>query len=260
MVKGGLLADKERMEKDFVKWIDADAARKAKYGDVIPAINALTRRAREDARAQRAPHGARCGRHGSARRSAPADPLPLLDREGEEGRRPRPGVPGAQLDPPARVAGARPAHARPEGRPRAHGYALADVAKLRPDAADRRPRQGDRPEAGHSGGRRRQGDRRVAGQDDRGHEDLRQGLPDVALRQVDVGPRRDEGLDGDARGRALPAAGGEPREEQGARGRDLPPRAALRRGAPREERRPRLARRELHAPRHVRQGPRRSGA
>ncbi|HQQ76794.1 MAG TPA: S46 family peptidase [Thermoanaerobaculia bacterium] len=42
MVKGGLLADKERMEKDFVKWIDADAARKAKYGDVIPAINALT--------------------------------------------------------------------------------------------------------------------------------------------------------------------------------------------------------------------------
>ncbi|MEO8054443.1 MAG: S46 family peptidase [Acidobacteriota bacterium] len=42
MVKGGLLSDKERMEKDFVKWIDADAARKAKYGDVIPAISALT--------------------------------------------------------------------------------------------------------------------------------------------------------------------------------------------------------------------------
>jgi hypothetical protein len=42
MVKGGLLSDKERMEKDFVKWIDADAARKAKYGDVIPAIDAFT--------------------------------------------------------------------------------------------------------------------------------------------------------------------------------------------------------------------------
>ena len=42
MVKGGLLSDKERMEKDFVKWIDADAARKAKYGDVIPAMSALT--------------------------------------------------------------------------------------------------------------------------------------------------------------------------------------------------------------------------
>jgi hypothetical protein len=42
MVKGGLLSDKELMEKDFVKWIDADAARKAKYGDVIPAINALS--------------------------------------------------------------------------------------------------------------------------------------------------------------------------------------------------------------------------
>ena len=42
MVKGGLLADKEKMERDFVKWIDADAARKARYGDVIPAMNALT--------------------------------------------------------------------------------------------------------------------------------------------------------------------------------------------------------------------------
>ena len=41
MVKGGLLADKEAMEKDFVKWIDADAVRKAKYGDVIPAIDAV---------------------------------------------------------------------------------------------------------------------------------------------------------------------------------------------------------------------------
>ena len=41
MVKGGLLSDKERMEKDFVKWIDADPARKAKYADVIPSIDAL---------------------------------------------------------------------------------------------------------------------------------------------------------------------------------------------------------------------------
>ena len=41
MLKGGLLSDKEQMEKDFVKWIDADPARKAKYGDVIPAIGAL---------------------------------------------------------------------------------------------------------------------------------------------------------------------------------------------------------------------------
>ena len=41
MDKGGLLADKEAMEKDFQKWIDADPARKAKYGDVLPALNAL---------------------------------------------------------------------------------------------------------------------------------------------------------------------------------------------------------------------------
>ena len=40
MVKGGLLADKEALEKDFVAWIDADPARKTKYGSVLPAINA----------------------------------------------------------------------------------------------------------------------------------------------------------------------------------------------------------------------------
>ncbi len=41
MVKGGLLGDKETMEKDFLKWIDADAARKAKYGSALPAINSV---------------------------------------------------------------------------------------------------------------------------------------------------------------------------------------------------------------------------
>ncbi len=40
MVRGGLLAEKEAQEKEFVAWIDADPARKAKYGDVLPAINA----------------------------------------------------------------------------------------------------------------------------------------------------------------------------------------------------------------------------
>jgi hypothetical protein len=41
MVKGGLLSDKESMEKDFVKWIDAGPARKTKYGDVIPSMGEL---------------------------------------------------------------------------------------------------------------------------------------------------------------------------------------------------------------------------
>ena len=40
MVKGGLLAEKETLEKDFVAWIDAAPDRKAKYGSVLPAINA----------------------------------------------------------------------------------------------------------------------------------------------------------------------------------------------------------------------------
>lgn len=40
MVRGGLLAEKEAQEKEFVAWIDTDPARKAKYGDVLPAINA----------------------------------------------------------------------------------------------------------------------------------------------------------------------------------------------------------------------------
>ncbi|MGA7991316.1 MAG: S46 family peptidase [Thermoanaerobaculia bacterium] len=41
MVKGGLLSEKDQMERDLVKWIDADAARKAKYGDVLGAIETL---------------------------------------------------------------------------------------------------------------------------------------------------------------------------------------------------------------------------
>ena len=41
MVKGGLLADRETMEKDLLRWIETDPARKAKYGEVLPAIDAL---------------------------------------------------------------------------------------------------------------------------------------------------------------------------------------------------------------------------
>lgn len=41
MVTGGLLGQKEVLEKDFAVWIDADSERKAKYGDVLPALNAL---------------------------------------------------------------------------------------------------------------------------------------------------------------------------------------------------------------------------
>ncbi len=42
MLKGGLLTEKEAMEKDFAAWIGADPARKAKYGDALPALSALT--------------------------------------------------------------------------------------------------------------------------------------------------------------------------------------------------------------------------
>jgi peptidase S46-like protein len=44
MGKGGLLSDKEQMERDFVRWIDADPARKAKYDDVIPSLDSLVSR------------------------------------------------------------------------------------------------------------------------------------------------------------------------------------------------------------------------
>jgi len=39
MVNGGLLADKEAQETEFVAWIAAVLTRKAKYADVLPAIN-----------------------------------------------------------------------------------------------------------------------------------------------------------------------------------------------------------------------------
>jgi hypothetical protein len=51
MVKGGLLSQKEALEKDFAAWIDGDSERRGKYGDVLPALNALVaKRAKTRAR------------------------------------------------------------------------------------------------------------------------------------------------------------------------------------------------------------------
>jgi hypothetical protein len=41
LVKGGLLAQKEAAEKALVAWIDSDSGRRTRYGDVLPALNAL---------------------------------------------------------------------------------------------------------------------------------------------------------------------------------------------------------------------------
>ena len=41
MVAGGLLGQKEALDKEFALWIDADPERRAKYGEVLPALNAL---------------------------------------------------------------------------------------------------------------------------------------------------------------------------------------------------------------------------
>jgi hypothetical protein len=41
MLKGGVLAQKEALEKEFVGWIGADPERRSKYGDVLDKINTL---------------------------------------------------------------------------------------------------------------------------------------------------------------------------------------------------------------------------
>jgi hypothetical protein len=41
LVKGGILAKKEKNEKDLAAWIAADPARQKEYGDVLPALAAL---------------------------------------------------------------------------------------------------------------------------------------------------------------------------------------------------------------------------
>jgi hypothetical protein len=41
LVKGGILAQKERAQKDLAAWIAADPARQKQYGDVLPALDAL---------------------------------------------------------------------------------------------------------------------------------------------------------------------------------------------------------------------------
>jgi hypothetical protein len=42
LAKGGVAAEKARLEGELQKWIDADAGRKAKYGDVLAQMAALT--------------------------------------------------------------------------------------------------------------------------------------------------------------------------------------------------------------------------
>ena len=41
MTSGGLLRQKEALEKELAAWIDADSERRAKYGDILPGLNAL---------------------------------------------------------------------------------------------------------------------------------------------------------------------------------------------------------------------------
>jgi hypothetical protein len=41
LIKGGLLSQKEAQEKGVVAWIEADAKRKAEYGDLFPALGAM---------------------------------------------------------------------------------------------------------------------------------------------------------------------------------------------------------------------------
>ena len=41
LVKGGVLAEKEKQEKALEKWIAATPVRQKKYGDILPALNAL---------------------------------------------------------------------------------------------------------------------------------------------------------------------------------------------------------------------------
>jgi len=41
LVKGGLLEKKKALEQELATWIQADPARRASYGDVLPALNAL---------------------------------------------------------------------------------------------------------------------------------------------------------------------------------------------------------------------------
>jgi hypothetical protein len=41
MISGGLLSQKEALEKEFIAWIDADSQRRAKFADVLPGLQAL---------------------------------------------------------------------------------------------------------------------------------------------------------------------------------------------------------------------------
>ena len=143
--------------RSFVAWIDADPARKTKYGERPPAPSTrCSRRAGRRRVSATRLLGEMYGVMGSALGSAQTL-YRLLRREAEEGRRPRPGVPGAQLD--AVCGRGRSGLQRtldPEGRPRAAAATPSlDSGGAPRRAADRAPRHGDRPCTRDERGRRR---------------------------------------------------------------------------------------------------------
>ena len=95
LVKGGVLATKQRDEQGLAAWIAADPGRRAEYGDVLPALRGASGRGGEDARA-----GRRVRQPGERLHHARGRPdgTPAGGREGEA-ERPgsRDGVPAAQL-------------------------------------------------------------------------------------------------------------------------------------------------------------------
>ena len=130
LLKGGILARKEAKQKALETWIAADPQRKKEYGDVLPALAAMQAEDAEDPRAGRRPRRALL-RLDPPRHGEPA--LPPLARAPEEGRRPRPDLPGAELDADEGRARADAADLRQPARP-------AD-APLRPPRGGRAPRR-----------------------------------------------------------------------------------------------------------------------
>ncbi len=131
LVQGGLLAQKEVTEKELLAWIDGTSERRAQYGDVLPALNALRAEAAKtrerDALLTELTFGAgsALGAAETLHRFAAEKPKPDADRDPafqeRNWRRIREGLDRMQrsLDPTADRALMR--------------YTLADVARLAGD-------------------------------------------------------------------------------------------------------------------------------
>jgi hypothetical protein len=154
LVKGGVAAEKARLEGELQKWIDADAARKAKYGDVLAKMAALSQ---EKARTREHDMAQDELLRGSQLLGVADTILKMADERAEARRRAQARLPGARRQGPRAGLPGHAERLRPRHGPRrvqALPAARRQAARGRAPRGARRDRRQDRRRRHRQGARR----------------------------------------------------------------------------------------------------------